>query len=57
MAAAPNRKETGKKRERIMSEHEHDDNFEFKYVGYVALAIGLVVFLSGMGGLLLNLAS
>ena len=39
-----------------MSEHEHDDNFELKYVGYVALAIGLVVFLSGMGGLLLNLA-
>ena len=40
-----------------MSEHEHGDSFELKYVGYVALAIGLVVFLSGMGGLLLNLVS
>jgi hypothetical protein len=39
-----------------MSEHEHDE-FEHKYVGYVALAIGTVVFLAGMGGLLLNLAS
>ncbi len=40
-----------------MSDQEHGDDFELKYVGYVALAIALVVFLSGMGGLLLNLAS
>lgn len=40
-----------------MSDQEHDDEFELKYVGYVALAIALVVFLSGMGGLLLNLYS
>ena len=40
-----------------MSDNEHHDEFELKYVGYVALAIALVVFLSGMGGLLLNLYS
>ena len=40
-----------------MSDQEHDDDFQLKYVGYVALAIAMVVFLSGMGGLLLNLAS
>ncbi len=40
-----------------MSDHEHDDDFDNKYVGYVALAIATVVFLSGLGGLLLNLYS
>ncbi len=40
-----------------MSDHEHDDEFDNKYVGYVALFIATVVFLSGMGGLLLNLYS
>ncbi len=40
-----------------MSDNEHHDDFELKYVGYVALAIATVVFLSGMGGLLLNLYS
>ena len=38
-----------------MSDHEND--FELKYVGYVAGIIAVVVLLSGMGGLLLNLAS
>ena len=41
-----------------MSDNEHhDDEFDNKYVGYVALFIATVVFLSGMGGLLLNLYS
>lgn len=40
-----------------MSDQEHHDEFEIKYVGYVALFIATIVFLSGMGGLLLNLVS
>ena len=34
-----------------MSEHEHDD-FQYKYVGYVILALILGVFGTGIAGLI-----